>query len=156
MEFLPAARLLMSAPGFVSAAMDLRKKISERDNERVALDERLAAMEEDAQAAAELATQHAQAIHQLATQNEAAAELATQHAQAIHQLATQNEAAAEQLTTHDQAIEKVNGQAERLSNREAALTLELADTQRKITLLAWGIGGAGSVSVAALLFALLI
>ena len=69
-ELVTAANLLFNAPRFVSSAMDLAKRVRERDNEKEAVEGRIAAIEEDAKDSAEQLAQHAQGIQQLATEAE--------------------------------------------------------------------------------------
>ena len=65
MELLPLANLVMNAPRAVSNAMDLAKKIREREKEKFDIDARVKAIEDDAQATADLVAQNAQAINEL-------------------------------------------------------------------------------------------
>ena len=65
MELLPLANLLMNAPRAVSNAMDLAKKIRERDKDKFDIEVRVKTIEEDAQATADLVAQNAQAINEL-------------------------------------------------------------------------------------------
>lgn len=65
MELLPLAGLLMNAPRAVGNAMDLAKRIRDRDKEKVDIAARVQALEEDSQAAADLVAQNAQAINEL-------------------------------------------------------------------------------------------
>ena len=66
MELVQLANLLMNAPRAVSNAMDLAKRIRDRDKEKVDIAARVQALEEDAQATADLVAQNAQAINELA------------------------------------------------------------------------------------------
>ena len=71
MELLPLASLLMNAPRAVGNAMDLAKRIRDRDKEKVDIATRVEALEEHAQAAADLVAQNAQAINELVLQLDA-------------------------------------------------------------------------------------
>ncbi len=72
MELLPLANLLMKAPQAVGNAMDLAKRIRDRDKEKIDIAARVQALEEDAQATTDLVAQNAQAINELVVRLDAA------------------------------------------------------------------------------------